>query len=99
MVIALTEALRQELRQTNSNIRISSISPTLVKTECLLNSGISEEAVRLLYNQYPSLEADDITETLIHVLSAPPHVQVNTCFVVPSPPLHDSGPRTLTRTL
>ncbi|XP_045130200.1 dehydrogenase/reductase SDR family member 11-like isoform X2 [Portunus trituberculatus] len=77
MVTALTEALRQELRQTNSNIRISAISPGLVKTEFVVNAGLSEEAAGLVYQQQPSLQADDVTEALIHVLSAPPHVQVH----------------------
>ncbi|XP_063876872.1 dehydrogenase/reductase SDR family member 11-like isoform X1 [Scylla paramamosain] len=76
MVTALTEALQQELRQTDTNIRISAISPGLVKTEFVVNAGLSEEAAGHIYQQLPTLQVDDVTETLIHVLSAPPNVQV-----------------------
>ncbi|KAK8374855.1 hypothetical protein O3P69_017731, partial [Scylla paramamosain] len=55
---------------------ISAISPGLVKTEFVVNAGLSEEAAGHIYQQLPTLQVDDVTETLIHVLSAPPNVQV-----------------------
>ncbi|XP_045130803.1 dehydrogenase/reductase SDR family member 11-like [Portunus trituberculatus] len=77
MVTALTEALRQELRQANSNIRISSISPASVETEFAMRAGLSAEEARKFYQERSNLQADDVTDSLIHALSAPPHVQVH----------------------
>lgn len=77
MVTALTEALRQELRQANSNIRISAISPGAVETEFAVNAGMSKEAATKLYQQMSCIQADDVTDTLVHVLSAPSHVQIH----------------------
>ena len=38
---------------------------------------MSEQAVLQLFQQMPCIQADDVTDTLVHVLSAPPHVQVS----------------------
>ncbi|XP_063876868.1 dehydrogenase/reductase SDR family member 11-like [Scylla paramamosain] len=84
MVTALTEALRQELRQTDTNIRISAISPGVVETEFAVNSGLSHAAAQQLYQQLPCVQADDITESVIHVLSAPPHVQIHDILMRPT---------------
>uniref|UniRef100_A0A0P4WJ72 Dehydrogenase/reductase SDR family member 11 n=1 Tax=Scylla olivacea TaxID=85551 RepID=A0A0P4WJ72_SCYOL len=84
MVTALTEALRQELRQANSNIKISAISPGLVDTEFLMRAGRTPEQARQIYHEMPNLQADDVTDSLIHALSAPPHVQVHDIIVRPA---------------
>ena len=61
---------------------LKSISPSNVVTEFILNAGMSEEATRQLYEQTPHLQPADISETLIHMLSAPPHVQVSSRLVL-----------------
>ncbi|MPC73253.1 Dehydrogenase/reductase SDR family member 11 [Portunus trituberculatus] len=53
------------------------ISPGLVETEFIMRTGRSPEAARQLYQEMPSLQPDDVTDSLIHALSAPPSVQVN----------------------
>ncbi|KAG0709127.1 Dehydrogenase/reductase SDR family member 11 [Chionoecetes opilio] len=78
MVTTLTEALRLELRRANSKIRISSISPGVVETEFAVNTGMSQDAAQQFYQERPRMQADDVTDSLIHVLAAPPHVQVIT---------------------
>lgn len=82
MVTMLTEALRRELK--NSNIRITSISPGVVETEFAINAGFSEEMSKQFYSNMPSIQSDDVTDMLIHVLSAPPHVQVHELIVIPT---------------
>ncbi|XP_050723015.1 dehydrogenase/reductase SDR family member 11-like [Eriocheir sinensis] len=82
-VTALTEGLRQELREANSNIRISAISPGLVETEFIANARLAEDAnaAKKFYKERGSLSADDITATLVHILSAPPHVQIHDVLI------------------
>ncbi len=60
----------------NLSVVPQSISPGLVETEFVMSAGFSEEESKKIYSSMPCIQADDITETLVHVLSAPPHVQV-----------------------
>ncbi|KAG0726367.1 Dehydrogenase/reductase SDR family member 11 [Chionoecetes opilio] len=84
MVTTLTEALRLELRRANSKIRISSISPGRVETEFVVNTyGMSQDAAQQFYQERPRMQADDITDSLIHVLAAPPHVQIHDVLIWP----------------
>ncbi|XP_050724033.1 dehydrogenase/reductase SDR family member 11-like [Eriocheir sinensis] len=78
-VTALTEGLRQELREANSNIRISAISPGVVETEFVMNARLAKDAnaAKKLYKERGSMSADDVTATLVHILGAPPHVQIH----------------------
>ncbi|XP_039987560.1 dehydrogenase/reductase SDR family member 11-like [Xiphias gladius] len=74
---ALTEGLRQELREANTHIRATCISPGVVETEF----------ARRLYRDYPDkaaasdpifkpLKAIDVANAVTYVISAPPHVQI-----------------------
>ncbi|XP_050723081.1 dehydrogenase/reductase SDR family member 11-like [Eriocheir sinensis] len=85
-VRALTEGLRQELRESESNIRISAISPGVVETEFAVNCHLVEDAsaVKKYYKEYGCLSAEDITATLVHLLSAPPHVQIHDVVMRPT---------------
>uniref|UniRef100_A0A3Q3GVJ2 Dehydrogenase/reductase SDR family member 11 n=1 Tax=Labrus bergylta TaxID=56723 RepID=A0A3Q3GVJ2_9LABR len=76
-VTALTEGLRQELREAKTHIRATCISPGLVETEFFqrLYSDNPEKAAAPLSTLKP-LEAIDIANSVTYVLSAPPHVQV-----------------------
>nr|XP_061828043.1 dehydrogenase/reductase SDR family member 11-like [Nerophis lumbriciformis] len=73
-VTALTEALRRELREANSHIRTSCISPGRVDTEFVLRlySGDTEK----ISGKYKPLDTKDVADAVTYVLSAPPHVQV-----------------------
>uniref|UniRef100_A0A8C1SJ20 Dehydrogenase/reductase SDR family member 11 n=1 Tax=Cyprinus carpio TaxID=7962 RepID=A0A8C1SJ20_CYPCA len=68
-VTALTEGLRQELREAKTHIRATVRSVSLVETEL---------TYRLL-SQNPKkaacLQAAEIANAVVYVLSAPPHVQ------------------------
>uniref|UniRef100_A0AAY4B3Y6 Dehydrogenase/reductase SDR family member 11 n=1 Tax=Denticeps clupeoides TaxID=299321 RepID=A0AAY4B3Y6_9TELE len=78
-VTALTEGLRQELRDAKSHIRATAISPGLVETEFAsrLHSQSPEKAAAI-YAGIKCLQAEDIASAVTYVLSAPPHVQVFT---------------------
>ncbi|XP_021929734.1 farnesol dehydrogenase-like [Zootermopsis nevadensis] len=82
-VTILTEGLRRELVEQNSNIRVTSISPGLVKTEILdvSRNAICSESV---YRNYAHLEAKDVAEAVLYVLGTPPHVQVHELIIKPS---------------
>ncbi|XP_061576389.1 dehydrogenase/reductase SDR family member 11-like [Cololabis saira] len=76
-VTALTEGLRQELREAKTHIRATCVSPGIVETEFAprLYSNSAEKA-HFLYSQYKVLEAKDVADAVTYILSAPPHVQI-----------------------
>ncbi|XP_034404480.1 dehydrogenase/reductase SDR family member 11-like [Cyclopterus lumpus] len=76
-VTALTEGLRQELREANTHIRATCISPGIVETEFFLRlyNDNADKAADLFSKSKP-LEAIDIANSVTYVLSAPPHVQI-----------------------
>lgn len=74
-VRALTEALRQELRENNSRIRVSSISPGYVRTE-FHNTFNGRDDVDH-YAGKEVLESEDVANALEYLLSQPEHVQVH----------------------
>nr|MCH9680810.1 SDR family NAD(P)-dependent oxidoreductase [Deltaproteobacteria bacterium] len=76
-VRALTEGLRQELRDANSNIRITAVSPGFVRTEFAQVYHRDPAAAAQTYGRYPVLEATDVAEAVSYVLQAPARVQVH----------------------
>jgi len=83
-VRSLTEGLRQELRELESGIRVSSISPGFVETEFAATYHESEEAARATYSRFPVLTPDDVANAVAYVLGAPAHVQVHDVLVRPT---------------
>ncbi|XP_050985463.1 dehydrogenase/reductase SDR family member 11b [Labeo rohita] len=76
-VTALTEGLRQELREAKTHIRATCISPGLVETEFAYRLFSEEqEKAAATYKSIKCLQADDIADAVVYVLSAPPHVQI-----------------------
>ncbi|XP_055337730.1 dehydrogenase/reductase SDR family member 11-like [Paramacrobiotus metropolitanus] len=75
---SFNEGLRQELRDQKSSIRISSISPGLVRTE-FMGSVLKTHPEKLenYYDQYPALEPSDVAGAVIYALSTPRHVEIN----------------------
>lgn len=82
-VRALTEALRQELRDAKSPIRVTSISPGFVETEFAQVYHGSEEAGRRTYSRFKVLEAQDVAGAVTYALSQPPHVEVHDILMRP----------------
>uniref|UniRef100_H2YGD0 Dehydrogenase/reductase SDR family member 11 n=1 Tax=Ciona savignyi TaxID=51511 RepID=H2YGD0_CIOSA len=90
-VKALTEGLRQELRAVESHIRVTSISPGAVLTDFGFRPYVF--SLRNLNPRYNSstfpihvdmLKSDDIADTVVFALQAPPHVDVNEIIVRPT---------------
>merc|ERR1712106_674844 len=79
-VRALTEGLRQELRATKSNIRVASISPGAVETAFFSTQhNVSAEKGKEMIDSlgFQFLKASDVADSVLHVLAAPPHVQIH----------------------
>ncbi|MBX3184991.1 MAG: SDR family NAD(P)-dependent oxidoreductase [Polyangiaceae bacterium] len=83
-VRSLTEGLRQELRELQSNIRVSCISPGYVATEFHQGYFGSVERAQAAYSQFPVLQPTDIAKSVRYVLEAPPHMQVHDLLLRPT---------------
>ncbi|KAF5288871.1 hypothetical protein FQA39_LY03750 [Lamprigera yunnana] len=88
-VTALTETLRLELNSIQSKIKISSVSPGIVKTDAIAAacraSDPSEAVMDYLHSikGIPSLSPEDVAEAVVYVLSTPPHVQIHELIIKP----------------
>ncbi|XP_049297259.1 farnesol dehydrogenase-like [Anopheles funestus] len=74
-VTALTETMRHELRMAGTKIKVTSISPGLVRTEIITNSAAVADM--------PILEAEDIADAVLYVLGTPPRVQIHELMIKP----------------
>lgn len=75
-ITATTEVIRRELvNANNKKIRITSLSPGLVKTNLFKNAGVSE-AVECAFMENPHLFPEDIADNVIYLLSTPQHVNI-----------------------
>lgn len=81
-VRALTEGLRKELGEKNSKIRVSSISPGLVKSD-IYDVGLGPNISNFVYATFPSIEADDVAQAVVNILSTKPHVQIHDMIIKP----------------
>ncbi|MFC5051948.1 SDR family oxidoreductase [Rubritalea spongiae] len=76
-VRAITESLRAEFRMDGVKIRVASVSPGFVDTP-LLDDYFKgrEDTLRSTKEQLKMLTAEDISESILHVLDMPLHVEV-----------------------
>ncbi|XP_064637557.1 dehydrogenase/reductase SDR family member 11-like [Lineus longissimus] len=74
---AMTEGLRQELRDKRSHIKVSQISPGVVQNEFLGGRTPLES------NSYKAIEGQDVADIVRSILSTPPHVQIHDVLVRP----------------
>ncbi|KAJ3660778.1 hypothetical protein Zmor_005209 [Zophobas morio] len=83
-VTALTETLRQELNHLGLKIRITSVSPGGVSTEIAQTNNFKPDPAVMEMNRNVSpLESEDIADSVMYVLSTPPHVQVHELIIKP----------------
>ena len=83
-VRSLTEGLRQELRELESAIRVTAISPGFVETEFAEHFHKSAEAAKKTYGRFKVLEPNDVAEMVLYALATPDHVQVHDLLVRPT---------------
>ncbi len=79
-VKALTEGLRNEVRSAGTNIRVSHLSPGVVRTDFVARMR-GPEAGKRFHSQIRCLEAQDIADAVVYMLGTPPHVQVTEMII------------------
>lgn len=70
--LALTNTVRHELRHLKAPIRITSISPGLVKTEIAKKV----EGMKDFFENTPALEPQDVADSVMYALGTRPEVQI-----------------------
>uniref|UniRef100_A0A182QJQ7 Dehydrogenase n=1 Tax=Anopheles farauti TaxID=69004 RepID=A0A182QJQ7_9DIPT len=74
-VTALTETMRHEMRMEGTKIKVTSISPGLVRTAIVPNS--------FAITEMPILEPEDIADAILYVLGTRPSVQIHELTIKP----------------
>ncbi|XP_067014717.2 farnesol dehydrogenase [Anabrus simplex] len=79
-VMALTEGLRKDFVEHKSNMKVSCVSPGVVRTEFLKNlpKYNTEE-----FHKLPGLYSEDVGEAILYALGTPPHVQIHEIIIKP----------------
>ncbi|XP_014206072.1 farnesol dehydrogenase-like [Copidosoma floridanum] len=70
--VAMTHTVRREISRLSLPIRITSISPGIVRTEITK----CNEALSDLFDKVRALEPSDIADALLYALGTPPKVQI-----------------------
>jgi NADP-dependent 3-hydroxy acid dehydrogenase YdfG len=76
-VKALTEGLRLELRESNSPIRVTSISPADTDTSFFAAMYRSRKEAARHRPAYRMLDPEDVADAVLYALTAPPHVEIH----------------------
>jgi len=81
-VTALTQGLRKELREKKSRIRVTSISPGLIKTDFAAKfmKG-NEEMAEKIAEEYGHLKADEVADSIIYALKSPSTMDVHDILI------------------
>lgn len=83
-ITAATEVMRRELvNKGNRKIKVTSLSPGLVKTNILKAAGLSTE-VEASFFENPFILPEDIANTVEYLLSTPEHVNISEITVRPT---------------
>ncbi|KAK0059013.1 dehydrogenase/reductase SDR family member 11-like isoform X1 [Biomphalaria pfeifferi] len=79
---SIVEGLRLELRQLDSHIRVSSISPGVVETDIFKKLfDNDEEKTKKFLSERKYLTADDVANLILSIMSQPGHVQIHDLLV------------------
>ncbi|XP_067015070.2 farnesol dehydrogenase isoform X3 [Anabrus simplex] len=79
-VMALTEGLRKDFVEHKSNMKVTCVSPGVVRTEIWnsLPKYNTEE-----FRKLPGLYSEDVGDAVIYALGTPPHVQIHEIIIKP----------------
>lgn len=92
---ALTEGVRTELREHKSNVRVSQISPGMVKTEFRKRMhNLTDHETDVFYQDRVHLDVKDVVDALLYLLTAPSHMQVHDVIVTANPRPETSAAKT-----
>ncbi|KAL1399294.1 hypothetical protein pipiens_008325 [Culex pipiens pipiens] len=75
-VTALTETMRREFLAEETKIKVTSISPGVVKTDMVPNEMQKDQNL-------PMLEAEDIAAAVVYAVGTPPRVQIHELTIRP----------------
>ncbi|XP_050518841.1 farnesol dehydrogenase-like [Diabrotica virgifera virgifera] len=78
-VTALAETLVRELAANNLDIKVTNLSPGLVKTDIGRNCPAFNEMIA----RVPTLESEDVADTVVFILSTGPKVQIQEVIIKP----------------
>ncbi|XP_058838955.1 farnesol dehydrogenase-like [Topomyia yanbarensis] len=79
-VTAITETMRNELREAGTKIKVTSISPGFVRTEMV---ELCDTYNNLEVESLPMLQPEDIAKAIVYALGTPPHVQIHELTIKP----------------
>nr|XP_029716826.1 farnesol dehydrogenase-like [Aedes albopictus] len=79
-VTAITETMRNELRNAGTKTKVTSISPGFVKTPMV---DLCDEYAGFDTTMMPMLQPEDIAHGILYALGTPPHVQVHELTIKP----------------
>lgn len=74
-VTNLSHCLRDEITAQGLNVKVTSVSPGLVQTEFFTEENLPQESADM-FKGWPYLEAKDVADTILYVLSTPPEVHI-----------------------
>lgn len=82
-VMAISQAMRVELLPYN--VKVSTVCPGAVETEfSLVRFGGDKEKAEKVYEGFTPLMAKDIADTILFIISRPPHVNIDDILVMPT---------------
>jgi len=84
-VTGLLEGWRQEVRDLGTNIRVAAISPGLVATDFQAAMYPDDlEKAAAITSAFDCLQAQDMADTVLHILAAPKHMQIHDVLIRPT---------------
>nr|KAG5713602.1 hypothetical protein BaRGS_024650 [Batillaria attramentaria] len=82
-VTAIREGLRNELRELKSHVRISQVCPGYVETD-FVGRHVGEERAAEVYSSMKCIQPEDIKDSILYILDAPPHMEVMKIHAMPN---------------
>ncbi|XP_034183486.1 farnesol dehydrogenase-like [Osmia lignaria lignaria] len=73
-ITGMSETLRKDMQQSKAPIKVTSLSPGIVKTDLSL---LQDAGGETFFDAVSHIYSEDIADGIIYVLTTPPHVQVN----------------------